>query len=164
MDTEKLNRWITLVANIGVLVGIFLVAYEIRQTNTALDREYDAFWTEIQGRSREGWREFNSRIINSDEVADIWMRGNAGEPLTPLETIRYRYLANDNILLYEQMFEQWEVANKDTTGLLQWLESSVDSSPGLRKELARIIATDPDGNFAEKLRTEFPQLLREGND
>jgi hypothetical protein len=164
MDTDKLNRWMTFFANVGVLAGIFLVAYEVRQTNVALDREYDAFWTEVQGRSREGWREFNSRIINSDEVADIWTRGNAGKPLTPLDAVRYRYLANDNILLYQQMFDQWEVAGRDTGGLLQWLESSLERNPGLQKELTRIVVTNPGSRFAETIRAEFPQLLRAGDD
>ena len=159
MDTDNLNRWMTLVANIGVLVGIFLVAYEVRQTNIALDREYDAFWAEVQGRSREGWREFNSRIINSEEVADIWNRGNAGESLTPLEAVRYRYLANDNILLYQQMFDQWEVAGRDTSGLLEWLESSIKRNPGLQKELVRIIERNPSSNFSETVRTSFPHLF-----
>ena len=161
MDSEKLNHWMTLFANIGVLVGIFLVAYEVRQTNVALDREYDAFWTEIQGRSREGWREFNGRIINSEEVAEIWRRGNAGESLTHVESIRYRYLANDNILLYQQMFDQWEVAGSDTSGLLRWLESSMERNPGLQREMARIVARDPSSSFAETIRSNFPQLLQE---
>ena len=89
--------------NVGVLIGLFLVAYEVRQTNAALDRDYDVFWTDVQGRSREGWREFNGRIIESAEVADIWMRGGAGEDLSPVESQRFRYLANDVLLLYQQM-------------------------------------------------------------
>ena len=33
MDTEKVNRWLTLGANLGVLAGIMLVAFEINQAN-----------------------------------------------------------------------------------------------------------------------------------
>ncbi len=32
---DRLNQWLTLVANIGVLIGVFIVAYELRQ-NTAV--------------------------------------------------------------------------------------------------------------------------------
>jgi len=87
-----------------------------------------------------------------------------GNPLTPLETVRYRYLANDNILLYQQTFNQWEVAGRDTDGLLRWLESSIAGNPGLRKELVRIVSTNPDGRFADKQRAEFPQLLNGGGE
>ena len=37
MDVDRLNRWITLGANIGILVGLILVGYEIKQ-NSALVR------------------------------------------------------------------------------------------------------------------------------
>jgi len=37
MDMDRLNRWITLGANVGILIGLILVGYEIRQ-NSALVR------------------------------------------------------------------------------------------------------------------------------
>jgi hypothetical protein len=33
MDTEKLNRWLTLAANFGVLIGLILLVYEVRQNS-----------------------------------------------------------------------------------------------------------------------------------
>ena len=33
MDTSRLNNWLTLAANIGVIAGIFFLAFEIRQSN-----------------------------------------------------------------------------------------------------------------------------------
>ena len=33
MDTEKLNRWLALGANIGVLIGLILLVYEVRQNS-----------------------------------------------------------------------------------------------------------------------------------
>ena len=33
---EKLNQWMTLAANVGVLIGIFFLAYEIRQNTDAV--------------------------------------------------------------------------------------------------------------------------------
>ncbi len=35
MDFDKLNRWVSLVANIGVVAGIFFLAIELRQSNLA---------------------------------------------------------------------------------------------------------------------------------
>jgi len=35
MNTEKLNRWLALGANVGVLIGLILLVYEVRQ-NSAL--------------------------------------------------------------------------------------------------------------------------------
>lgn len=37
MDLQKLNNWLALAANIGVLVGIVLLALEIRQNTTVIE-------------------------------------------------------------------------------------------------------------------------------
>ncbi len=37
MASDKLNRWIILIANIGVIAGLALVAYEINQTRVGLE-------------------------------------------------------------------------------------------------------------------------------
>jgi hypothetical protein len=37
MNSEKLNKWLTLGANLGVFAGLVLVAYEINQSATNLD-------------------------------------------------------------------------------------------------------------------------------
>jgi hypothetical protein len=161
MNTDSTNKWLSLAANVGVLIGLFLVAYEVRQTNAALDRDYDVFWTDVQGRSREGWREFNGRIIESAEVADIWMRGGAGEELSPVESQRFRYLATDILLLYEDMFDQWQILGRDTEWIFIWLDSSIEDRPGLRKELVRIVELNRDAAFARTILESYPELLVE---
>jgi len=36
MNSDSWNKWLTLIANVGVLAGLMLVAYEINQTRTQL--------------------------------------------------------------------------------------------------------------------------------
>ncbi len=40
MDSDRLNRWLTLGANLGVLVGIIFLAVEIRQTQAWLGSNF----------------------------------------------------------------------------------------------------------------------------
>ena len=43
MDLDKINKWVTLAANIGVLLGLLLVTYELRQnTNTLRSDAYQS--------------------------------------------------------------------------------------------------------------------------
>ena len=35
MDFDRINRWVTLVANIGIVAGIFFLAIELKQSNLA---------------------------------------------------------------------------------------------------------------------------------
>ena len=39
MNAEKLNAWLTLTANIGVLIGIFVLIFQISQTNTMMEAQ-----------------------------------------------------------------------------------------------------------------------------
>ena len=38
-NLEKLNQWLTLAANVGVLIGIFVLVYEIQQNTEAIQSE-----------------------------------------------------------------------------------------------------------------------------
>jgi hypothetical protein len=44
MDKDRLNRWLTLGANLGVLVGIIFLAIELRQNNTQLELQSYQSW------------------------------------------------------------------------------------------------------------------------
>ena len=42
MASDKLNRWLTLVANLAVVAGIIFLAMEIRQNNSMVELEQQA--------------------------------------------------------------------------------------------------------------------------
>ena len=65
MDTDKLNRWLTLTANVGVLVGLILLLFEIGQ-NTDLMRAQIAM----------------DRSVSQTEILSDW--ANGGE-IVPIE-------------------------------------------------------------------------------
>ena len=60
MDGDRINKWLSLVANVGVLCGLILVAYEIRQSTQQATGESII---ELQGAYRE--------ILISDYETDI---------------------------------------------------------------------------------------------
>jgi hypothetical protein len=39
MNSERLNRWLTFVANLGVIGGLFFLGYEIRQNTSQMRAE-----------------------------------------------------------------------------------------------------------------------------
>ena len=39
MDSDRLNRWLTLIANVGVLVGLLLLVFEIRQNTDVMQAQ-----------------------------------------------------------------------------------------------------------------------------
>ena len=64
MDSDRLNRWLTLAANLGVIAGIVFFALEVRQTRDAvLGTTYLA-----RASAQEEWGKY---IADSDHVAKL---------------------------------------------------------------------------------------------
>jgi len=66
MQRENINRWISIVANIGVLIGLILVAVEINQANTTARAEMA---TSFQDR----WVDIDISWQNA-EFAETWAK------------------------------------------------------------------------------------------
>ena len=64
MDAEKLNKWLGLIANLGVIVGIAFLVLEIRQSNRIAIAS-----NEIE--LRKGWAGINEVIVSNMQVAEL---------------------------------------------------------------------------------------------
>jgi len=79
MKLEELNKWLTLGANLGVLVGIAFLAYEISQNTEALYSQTRA--TIYMGAQEELWKNM--------EYPDVTLNFTTSDhELTPEEKIR----------------------------------------------------------------------------
>jgi hypothetical protein len=78
VDFDKINRWVTLVANIGVVAGIFFLAIELRQANLA---------TRIAARdsASQGHIDFMGDTLDSTVLAVARQKAVTNEELTDLE-------------------------------------------------------------------------------
>lgn len=92
MNTDKLNKWLSLIANTGVLVSIIFLALEINQTNQIANAQFlnenlvgriDAYSARIGNDLPEAWNRaiFNPAEITSRDLIVIdafltreWMR------------------------------------------------------------------------------------------
>jgi hypothetical protein len=80
MNTDNLNRWLSLGANLGVIVGLLVVAYEIRQNSDFLI---------AQGRAvrEEGKRSAYMIGIQSPELRTAIVKTENGEATTREEDL-----------------------------------------------------------------------------
>ena len=85
MDLERLNRWLALAANTGVLIGILFLAAEIQQSNRIAKAT-----TEIELRNAYGV--LNAAIYSEESgVAALFVKAQSPDAaLTPEETVRMR--------------------------------------------------------------------------
>ena len=78
MNTDRLNKWLSLAASLGVLIGIFFLVIELRQNTNALYAESrQAVLTSAQ----------NELLIQLDNP-DIGLSVVKPGPLTPQENVR----------------------------------------------------------------------------
>ena len=82
MNNEKLNSWLSLGANIGVVVGLGLLIVEINQ-NTAMMQ------SQIQQSRTDTALSEQQATYNSEFMPDLIVKARAGEQLTPSEAVRY---------------------------------------------------------------------------
>jgi len=83
MELDRLNRWLTLAANIGVLAGIFILVLEIQQNTAAT---HSSTVQSITDNSTAGLREYAA----NSELARIRMKGDFdNSELSDLERFQY---------------------------------------------------------------------------
>ena len=86
MNTEKLNRWLTLGANIGVLFGIVFLGVELRQNN-------DALQAQTREESYDQIMEFAEQIMGNPALASAISKVEKNEQLDGTEELLLRAMA-----------------------------------------------------------------------
>lgn len=161
MKSSELNDWLGVVTNIGVIAGLVLVAYKVKQNNVALERQARASEVEMVDGIRAAWQNWEYAIIENREVADIWIRGNAGEDLDPIEAVRYERLASEMFRLISQNFRQYSTnAGEPADWAIEQLVDTIIDYPGIREVFIRQIETGRDNPFRRRIRELDPPELR----
>lgn len=68
MNLDNLNKWLTLLANFGVLLGIVFLAYEIRQNTDSLQSQTRA--TLFAGAQEELWKNMDYPDVTLNMLPD----------------------------------------------------------------------------------------------
>ena len=108
VDTDRLNRWLTLGANIGVLAGLIFLVVEIRHTNDlARASAYRSRGAEIQ--------EAHQAVALDPELSRILLKSNQQgiDGLTDHERIRYTYWQIAAQLRMQNQFNDYQMGFLD---------------------------------------------------
>lgn len=146
MESDKVNRWITLGANIGVLVGIFLLVYELDQNREMIRAQTR---NDISNQITD-----HLSLKGSDaRLAELTRRAEAGEVLSEVEEHQHYLLFSANKRMWENihyqyrhgMFEENEfeaertiwryLINRDQSFERIWCPQRQGYSPEFRAEL-----------------------------
>ena len=84
MIADNLNRWLTLVANFGVVVGLVVLIYEVNQNTAMMEAQIN------QQRTDTALSEQQSQY-NSDHLPAIVLKARRGAPLSEEEHYRFSH-------------------------------------------------------------------------
>ncbi len=100
MRKLELGQTLTILANLGVLGGLLLLAFELNQNHEM---------TRAQTRSEISRQitDFLSGVAGDSELASIMRRAEAGEELTPDEDWQYYLLFAANVRFWENIHYQY---------------------------------------------------------
>lgn len=135
MNLDKINRWLTLVANLGVLIGIIFLAREIDQSNRIAERD---------GRSDLISQEldFQRSFIEDPMITAMLLKLSRPNPdLTPTEVFQAETIAQQlqlriaNLTIsYETGFLDGIALERQTRGIL----TTIRRIPGIAPYLIKL--------------------------
>lgn len=103
MNLEKINQWLTLAANLGVLIGLFLLVFELNQVTYLA--ETDAYVNRLNQ-----IQEANLEIATSESLAGIQVKARADgvDSLDPTELRRLYYWESSVLNRMASQYYQYE--------------------------------------------------------
>jgi hypothetical protein len=106
MDADRLARWLTLGANIAVLVGIILLVLELSQNR-------DMMRAQTRHELSMGIIDLLQVPAGNEQLASILYRAGAGEELTPEELFLFRLRTNALFRYWEDVHYQYRIGLYD---------------------------------------------------
>ena len=110
MDSDRINRWLTLGANIGVLIGLFLLIVEIDQNNELMQAQIE----QTRSETLVDWRR---EVVGNERIAGLLAKFDGGvegltleavDRLDPVELVQLRMLVSSHFYDFENLFSQNE--------------------------------------------------------
>jgi hypothetical protein len=100
MKTESINQWVMLVANLGVVIGIILLIFELNQNQDMVEAE-------IRNAIAKDLSDALIVIALDEEMPEILIKDPSETPLTPVEKIKVQLLLGANFQRWENIHYQY---------------------------------------------------------
>ena len=106
MEDHRLTRWLTLGANIAVVAGIVLLLME-------LDQNRQQMRAQTRHELAMGIVDLLQTLATNEQLANVFYRARAGEPLTPVEQFQFEVRTNALFRYWEDVHYQYRLGLYD---------------------------------------------------
>lgn len=127
MDTDRLNRWLTLGANIGVLLGIILLVVELGQN-------HEMMRAQIRNEISRAEIDVLGQTAGNRDLSEVITRANSGEELTSAERFMVRTRNESVFRLWQNAHYQYRLEMYDESEYSKHLATMawvIKSNPSL---------------------------------
>ena len=132
MNAERLDRWLTPITNLAVLVGLILIVVELKQNQDTLELEQELALLESQQTDFNALSELRNLVIEDPELTQLMLTGISGEELSETDALRFRYLCQNwfwsAVLMYDRSVRLGRQGYPEAT--ISWMRSTIEA-PGL---------------------------------
>ncbi|MES2626827.1 MAG: hypothetical protein V4628_16190 [Pseudomonadota bacterium] len=113
MDHDKINKWLTLGANVGVIAGIVFLGIELSQNNehAASQAKYNMLQNQVS---------VIAQISSSSELGEVIARARASAELLPADEVRLNALAAQTVYFWKWEFEEFEAGRIEGLPVEAW--------------------------------------------
>ena len=149
MKIERLNSWLSLIANLGVVVGIIVVAFELQQTQIAMNAEASQWRAEMAIE--------NGRQMIEYDMSRLEEKLQSGESLSEIEETNVRLRWNQQLRYFENLHYQWQLGVLDEE---IWQTNLLGISTLYDSLSFKFAYPDwPGGTAASRFRPSFVELV-----
>ena len=100
MKFDDMNRWMSLLASLGVIAGLILLTFELQQNQQMMRAQ-------TRNEIALGAMDLMMLPASNPQLASVVRRGDAGEELTPDEQFQYRRMMIATLRYYENVHYQY---------------------------------------------------------
>lgn len=116
VSKTRLSETLHLLANLGVIAGIFFLAVELKQNNELLEMEARATLTE---HLQDGWYQLSS----DPGLAELFIKDRTGQELSEVEELRLNAYWMGMLMRREWQFKHFPDAESGVAGLQRLFSS-----------------------------------------
>jgi hypothetical protein len=150
MDSDRLNKWLTLGANVGVLIGIMLLIAELSQN-------YEIVRAQTRTELSQSLLDLLALTASNKELAEILVRADRGEELTDAEQYMFTSRSESVIAYWQNVHYQGRNGMYDEDEFskhIQLMGYVLNTSPGLVRHWC-----DDRDNYPEIFADEIDRLI-----
>jgi hypothetical protein len=158
------HQWIQTLGNIGVIASIIFLSVQVSQNRQSLDEANKLNAMTLSSDAVQHFNNLRALIANDEQVAQIWVKGRAGEELTRVEGERFKQVCESWIWALAWEFRQAPNFGRpeSAVALVDFWHNSLERNPGLRTcwdAIKQMVDDDGFGSFVRAVDDAKPLVL-----